>query len=417
MHAPKKFRTAVIFGHSSPCLNSAIIFRAKHHNRRLVEYKQYSELWRPILPSLYTNNITIMITEGFTLVGASVPEQSSWECNDMTTDRITVALQQENTHYSPCYDYLTRKNTSESDSDGISEVWRQKMCEWAYEVLDHFKIDREVVAIAMNYLDRTIGHEAKTKKRHIPRKWFQLVAVTSLFLATKLYCEVDPAEGKKKLRIDAFVELGRGMFSIKDLEETEQRIMSDLDWYLSPPTVISFVKSLLQLFPSSWEGQSLQESGISRDIFDTATYLTELSVCVSSISFHFKNSEIAYATILCAMDALRDTTVPIPRGARIAFFDRVAQVTSLRPSTDNIIRVCTEIRKMVPHLFTLQETTTSPKKRKLVPSPQFESPEPLCFSRSSSTSSDGSASPVCVSETPNDVSSIEVRDSKRPRMA
>ena len=176
------------------------------------------------------------------------------------------------------------------------------------------------------------------------------MAVTSLYLAIKLHGETDAIEGApKKLRINAFVELSRGMFSIETLETMERSILSNLEWYVNPPTTVCFVASLLRLLPESWDSQPLHSS-VASTIFEMARYLTELAVCVSSFTFQFKASEIAYASILCAVDALRDS-IPLPYGARIAFLNSVAEATSLTPGNENIRKACGMIMELCPSLF------------------------------------------------------------------
>jgi hypothetical protein len=357
-----------------------------------------------------------MMAEEFTVVGSTEFECSSCEeSNDMNVDRIAVMLEQEQTHYSPCYDYTS---ALKNNIDGINENWRQKIAEWVFKVVDLLKYDREVVSITLNYLDRVIAHATETSKTSVTRNEFQLIAVTSLYLATKLYCKLhDEADDTpRKVRLESFVSLGRGMFSIETLERQERNIMSTLDWHLNPPTVVSFIKSFFRLFPCSLQGKSLRDH-ILESYSDMATYLSELAICASSLSFHFRNSEIAYATILCAMDSLGES-IPIPRGARHDFLGSICDVTSLHPDNDNIILVCTEIRQLIPSLFATCHESTTQVSLRMVDSP---APEKLSFSRSSSSSSSsdgGTGSPVCISETPDDESLLqENRDSKRFRLS
>ena len=203
-----------------------------------------------------------------------------------------------------------------------------------------------------------IAHTTETTKARVPRKEFQLVAVTSLYLAIKLHGETDAVEGApRKLRINAFVELSRGMFTIETLETMERAILSNLEWNVNPPTTVCFVASLLRLLPASWDNQPLHAS-VASSIFEMARYLTELSVCVSTFSFKFKSSEISYSAILCAIDALRDS-VPLPYGARIAFLNSVAESTSLTPGTDKIRKCCGMIMELCPSLFIEPDTPAS----------------------------------------------------------
>ena len=59
--------------------------------------------------------------------------------------------------------------------------WRRQICEWCYNVVDHSKLDWEVVSLAMDYFDRhimvTVLHTAKSGP--MCSKDYQLVAMTS----------------------------------------------------------------------------------------------------------------------------------------------------------------------------------------------------------------------------------------------
>ena len=37
------------------------------------------------------------------------------------------------------------------------EEWRRKICQWAFRVIDHFRLDREVVSVGMNIFDRFLA--------------------------------------------------------------------------------------------------------------------------------------------------------------------------------------------------------------------------------------------------------------------
>jgi hypothetical protein len=143
--------------------------------------------------------------------------------NDGIVDRIAVMLRKENTHYVPCFDYLSINKTSQASNEFVNEGWRRKVCEWSFEVVDHYGFDREVASIAVNYLDRMIAHTTKTTKKSMPKREFQLVAVASLYLAIKLHGESNVEGGPWYLRIDAWVEIGRGMFTVEDIERNGAR--------------------------------------------------------------------------------------------------------------------------------------------------------------------------------------------------
>ena len=95
-----------------------------------------------------------------------------------------------------------------SSCTGINEVWRDKICEWSYQVIDHFDYNRQVVAIALNFLDRYLS------KKAVNRKIFQLAAMTSLFTAIKL-------NEQRALSLNAFLNLSRGYFEAEHVLKME----------------------------------------------------------------------------------------------------------------------------------------------------------------------------------------------------
>ena len=125
------------------------------------------------------------------------------------------------------------------DSDPRKEnytEWRRKICEWSFKVIDHFKIDREVVSGAMNILDRClvkgtncldkddlIRYHDRVNLQTIDPRTFQLTGMTSLYLSIKLF---DNDEGRyslpRKLHLNSFVELSRGQFCADEITEMER---------------------------------------------------------------------------------------------------------------------------------------------------------------------------------------------------
>jgi len=102
--------------------------------------------------------------------------------------------------------------SSASSCTGINEVWREKICEWCYQVVDHFDYNRQVVAIALNYLDRYLA------LRPVNRKIFQLAAMTCLFIAIK-------QNETRVLSLSAFLSLSRGYFQAEHVLKMEHAIL------------------------------------------------------------------------------------------------------------------------------------------------------------------------------------------------
>lgn len=103
-------------------------------------------------------------------------------------------------------------SSSSSSETGVNEVWREKICEWSYQVIDHFDFSREVVSVAIHYLDRFLA------KVQVNKKLFQLVAMTSLYMAIKIY---EPGT----LCMSSMIELSRGCFSPAQMAEMEMALL------------------------------------------------------------------------------------------------------------------------------------------------------------------------------------------------
>jgi Cyclin, N-terminal domain len=306
-----------------------------------------------------------------------------------TVEYLAVLIQQENNLYPPCDDYLSElpaSPSSSNDSDPVSESWRRKLCEWCYEVVDHFKFDREAVSVALDYLDRSVSKWTKYSDVAIPKKEFQLLAVTSLYMAIKIHGETDCAEGpRRKLKIDAFYELSRKQFEVEVIEKTERHILAALNWNVNPPTALKFIATYLALCPK-WQNahHHASHSSVLGGIYDVARYLTELSVCQSDFSFYCKTSVVAYASVLFAIKALH-ATLPLPYAVRITFLNSIAEATGLVSVDAEVLRVCDMLKKLCPNMFNGDD----------IPS-EFRGEAQHHADICDDPSIDGKASPVCV---------------------
>jgi lipoyl(octanoyl) transferase len=79
-------------------------------------------------------------------------------------------------------------------------------------VIDHFDFSREIVSISIHYLDRYLA------TRPVNKKLFQLAAMTTLYLAIKLY---EPGS----LSMASMIELSRGYFKVEQMAEMEMTIL------------------------------------------------------------------------------------------------------------------------------------------------------------------------------------------------
>lgn len=276
---------------------------------------------------------------------------------------LVKMLALENAHGLPCCNYML---LHEKKAIGyIDESYRRMIVNWMRPIVDYFEFDRDVVSIAMSYLDRAIAQAVKKTGKRVTQQQFQLTALTALNLAIKLHGEVPlpcidantsgenhstsqfhapssgtpsesptnvteggevkeliPMERPVKVAMSTFVSLGRDQFTMEQVKNREVELLFELDWHLNPPTMLCFLTLLMTLFPVSWEGEII-DSEVATIVFEFALYLTELSLGVSGFSFRFKASDIVHAAIRCAINILKFLSTKMPLEAGNDFLYRV----------------------------------------------------------------------------------------------
>eukprot|EP00529_Nitzschia_sp_RCC80_P020426 CAMPEP_0113485152 /NCGR_PEP_ID=MMETSP0014_2-20120614/24336_1 /TAXON_ID=2857 /ORGANISM="Nitzschia sp." /LENGTH=408 /DNA_ID=CAMNT_0000378789 /DNA_START=66 /DNA_END=1292 /DNA_ORIENTATION=- /assembly_acc=CAM_ASM_000159 len=175
-----------------------------------------------------------------------------------------------------------------SNSSLINKHWREKICEWAYQVVDHFDLNREVVSIAMNHLDRYLGSYQGTVDKNL----FQLLAMTCLYMSIKLNEYKHLLIPGSKSSMDTILQLSRGFFTLEEMEKMELNVLNGLGWHVHPPTPQVFVKHFLFFL-------AVEE----HEIHDLAQFMVELSI-MDYFFVAYKPSEIALASLLNAVDRL-----------------------------------------------------------------------------------------------------------------
>jgi len=259
---------------------------------------------------------TMDLAERFVVL--SRQESGVYRCHDYLATEHQALLGQKTPIPIPASSGLTSVSSdSSSKSGGINEVWREKICEWTFQVIDHFDFNREIASISLNYLDRYLN------TRTVNRKTFQLAAMTSLFLAIKLY---EPTT----LRMSSFIELSRGYFKTEHIAFMESSILWTLSWHVHPPTPLNFVRNYMPLLE-----QSGCSSSVALEIKEVARFLTELSVC----DYYFttcKPSSIGLGALLTAFNSFDDATLPLR--VRQRFLDLVHRTEVIDPSAQEVLK-------------------------------------------------------------------------------
>lgn len=230
---------------------------------------------------------------------------------EMLVDNLHAMMRQERTGKYTCTDYLSltpwhqniyqmsKKTHSHFDqthphahgtNTRIDEYCRVQIVEWSFRVVDYFRIDREVVAVSLSFLDRFLAN------CRCDRTSFKLAATTTLHLAVKLLYPCKLAD------LGILSDLSRGEFDMRDVSEMEARILHTLSWNLHPPTPIAFASIFLDYFFSSTNMLHVPINDLD-DICDVSSFFCELAVC-DYFFVPLRASRIALASILNALEGM-----------------------------------------------------------------------------------------------------------------
>jgi len=180
-------------------------------------------------------------------------------------------------------------SSTSSNNARIDEYCREQIVEWSFRVVDYFRIDREVVAFSLSFLDRFL-----TTCR-CDRTTFKLAATTTLHLAVKLLYPCKLAD------LGILSDLSRGEFDMKDVSEMETHILRALQWNLHPPSSITFSSLFLDYFFAT-RVVTMSTTDLD-DIYDVSSFFCELAVC----DYYFvpiSGSSTALASILNALEGM-----------------------------------------------------------------------------------------------------------------
>jgi hypothetical protein len=203
---------------------------------------------------------------------------------DNLLERITAMMHQEEVSYR--YDKYWCSALETNAGAQLNVAWREKICQWSYNVVDHFDLPREMVAISLDLFDRymaTIGNQCSGNMA-------LLVSLTTLHIAIKIHSE-------KRIKISTLASLSRGQFTAEDIEEMEWQILSAVAWKLHPPTLLAFISHFLMLLPNE------AHHSVRKELFELSIYMAELSVC-DSYFVRIKASVVSFAAILNVIEEM-----------------------------------------------------------------------------------------------------------------
>jgi len=191
-----------------------------------------------------------------------------------------------------CCDYSCRTEYSNvNDGITVNRDCRSKMVQWCYQVIEFYDIDREIVVVAFSYADKYIGKVYARSTILKERKRYQLLVMTSLYVATKVF-------ETKVIELNLLVKLGRGTYIKRDFEEMERDLLSTLEWRLHPPTPTSFIRQILLIASSMNMNEKFTSALFNLACFQIERGLHEYKLALC------KPSTVATCAILNAFDLI-----------------------------------------------------------------------------------------------------------------
>jgi len=207
------------------------------------------------------------------------------EYYESAVDRLLTLRKTENSY---SFQAFLQQESFPSSKGGtaLSENWRSKVTQWAFNVVDHFGLSREVVAVSMSLLDRYLATRGNVCSGNL----VLLTSLTTLHLAVKMH-------ETKRIKSSVLSGLSRGQFDTAHIEEMEFKILSALRWKLYAPTPLAFLTEFLHFLPD--DVSTLER----KEVYELSKYMAELAVCESTF-VERQASVIALAAIRNVMENL-----------------------------------------------------------------------------------------------------------------
>lgn len=189
-------------------------------------------------------------------------------------------------------------------------IWRERVSQWCYRVIDHVGAHRSVAYNVMHLLDAYMA--ATGSAAVLDATSYQIVAMSALYLVLRL------REPTSRLTVGQMVAMSRGdgvvtpdriARTMKTIVHTLSASWRDLCFAPSPGDfVVAYVGQLMAAAEETQESTAVDSSSPSgiqdllqasrwSSILDDATYLAELSVCDTYLRTE-RPSVVAYAAVL-----------------------------------------------------------------------------------------------------------------------
>lgn len=271
--------------------------------------------------------------------------------------RLEVMRSQEQSTYSyrnykpPAFPHQNNRNGTDESTPILNSSWREKICHWSFNVIDHFDLSREVVAVSMSLFDRFLA----TRGNRCNGSTALLVSLTTLHIAIKVN-EV------RKIKLGTLANLSRGQFGPAHIEEMEWDVLTRLEWKIHPPTSMSFISHLLLLLPPQVDDACKEE------IYALSRYITELSVCDSAF-VEINPSSVAFAAILNSLED-RKYRKFISSSIRDQFVRSIERHVDIRQHDEHVAMARPKLRKLLKNSFAQDASSHGGSSSQMTPQQQ-----------------------------------------------
>ncbi|XP_074651270.1 G2/mitotic-specific cyclin-A-like [Tubulanus polymorphus] len=158
----------------------------------------------------------------------------------------------------------------------ITNSMRSILVDWLAEVAEEYKLHRETLHLAVNYIDRFLSQMS------VLRGKLQLVGAASMFLAAK-FEEIYPPD------VGEFVYITDDTYSKKQVLRMEHLILKVLSFEVAVPTIHCFTDWFLTQLHSDEKTQSLASYLGDLTLVDSEPYLKYLPSVISAASVCLAN--------------------------------------------------------------------------------------------------------------------------------
>lgn len=203
---------------------------------------------------------------------------------------LSAMLKQEDRYYTISDFFGDLPVQTHNGQPPVNADARRQIAQWIVKIMETCNYQKEYAAITMSVLDRFVdtsdGHNAL-----MDRGLYQLAALSALYVSVKVHCP-------QALSPDLVAQLSQGTFSRTDVETMERRILSALQWTVNPPTVMSFVRSYLDVIPFDYLDEKTRKI-----ILDLVCLQAEMAV-LDSRFISVKASRVALGSLLNAVESI-----------------------------------------------------------------------------------------------------------------